>query len=116
MIEVHYSRDFHAIRVTSTSHNEFWPSISRVFSENAQDAQQLSAYSLQLPVWEFLACRNSFRYNLEKYNLELSVDDEVKQILAKANENEIRYHDALLAQPISKKELEDKLKSRGFVR
>jgi len=116
MIEVRYSRDFHAIQVVSTSHKELWPSISRAFEENAQDVQELSAYSLQLPVWEFLSCRKSLKYNLEKYQLELVVDDEVKQILAKANENEIRYHDALSAQPVSEEVLIEKLRMNGFIR
>lgn len=116
MIEFVYDNTNQAIQITTVDHFDLWPLVRRVFEENSQEIQLISSDSIRLPVWEFLSCRKSLVYILEKYGLEYKVDDQVKKILNTAIEREKEYQYQLTAKPLDQEVLLTVLQEKGFTR
>lgn len=116
MIEFVYDNVYQIIQVTATDHIDVWSVVRRVFEENSQEIQLISPYSIRIPVWEFLSCRKSLVYVLQKYGLDFKVDDQVKKILSTAIDREKEYQYQLTAQPLEQESISASLKEKGFIR
>ena len=117
MIDISYNNSLQSIDIAASEDDVgVWPAISRAVEENARETSVTSSRGLNLPVWEFLACRKSLSYTFQKYHLEPNLDDQVKNILITAREKEGWYKNALLASPIDHIALTNTLKQNGFKR
>ena len=117
MIDISYNNSLQSIDIAASEEDAgVWPAVSRAIEENARETSVTSSRSLNLPVWEFLACRKSLSYTFQKYSLEPNVDDQVRNILVTALEKEGWYKKALIASPIDHVSLVNILKQNGFKR
>jgi SNF2 family DNA or RNA helicase len=116
MIEFIYDKSHQSIQLSATDRFDVWPAISRVFEEKSQEIEVVSAYSLRLPVWEFLSCRKSLVYALQKNNLEYKVDSQVEQILKAAISRENQYQNNTRFEPLDLEAVLSVLHKKGFRR
>lgn len=116
MIEFVYDHSHQFVQIRATDHFDLWPAISRVFEEKSQEIQVVSSYSIRLPVWEFLACRKSLTYILQKYDLEYQVDVQVEKILKAAIDREKKYKDNLSIASLEEEKVLIALRKKGFTR
>jgi SNF2 family DNA or RNA helicase len=116
MVEIVYDHAHQAIQVSAKDRFDVWAAVSRVFEENSQEMEVVSSYSVRLPVWEFLSCRKSLVYVLEKYDLGYEVDNRVRQILKTAIDREKLYQNQLLSGPLDQEIVVNTLQKKGFIR
>lgn len=116
MLKIQYLDIFHEIIISLSQRQELWPTVRAAILENAEEVTEVGAYTLQLPVWAFLSCRQALRYELRKHQLVWEVDSAVEQILRRASSHQTDYHNAIKNPSIPEADLIEKLKKTGFTR
>src|SRR5258706_1790661 len=115
MLEIRYLENIQQIELNLVDDRQYWPFICNAIKENAEETSSIGAFSLRLPVWAFFSCRAAFVYTLQKNNITLSSDENVKKFLGLAKERQEEYNQAA-SKIQTEAELMGRLKDVGFSR
>lgn len=98
--------------------NEFenWPFVLASIQENSEEISMVGLHTVRLPVWAFLSCRTNIGYVLQQRNIQYSMDDDTKKILANAMIHANDYEVTNQLKPLPEDELVEILSRKGFTR
>ena len=106
--------DFSAIIAINKS-CEAWDDIRRVFQDSTSEVLNVGEYSLKLPWWAFLNCKENLVYHLKKNQIKLRLSVPAESFLIKSNLKKTSYFEAINSQPPTD-DLEEVLSMNHFKR
>jgi len=116
MVKISYISESYSVEIVTDSHNQAWAEIRRVCEENAVEIIVPSDRNIVMPWWSFLSSVNGINLIVKKYNLPLTLDENVKKYLLLAQETRKQFKNTLNSKPVSEHFITDKLEAIGFKR
>lgn len=117
-ITIKYNSENQTAILSTDNQSLAWTEVNRAYSEETIEINQISNQAFQIPWWVFINNRLLLAHYVNKFNIELSFNEDAEDKLQQVLEIEKHYHDIreCNVKKISKDELIRKLESTGFKR
>ncbi len=111
-----YNKDNRSALIRIVDGQEGWAQIKRVCEDQSDQVRILLTNALEIPWWSFLSIRDSIRYNIRRYTLDLELSEEAKTLLKKSKDSEEAYEQIIVPEKLTEEKIIEKLKDSGFER
>jgi SNF2 family DNA or RNA helicase len=111
-----YDYKEHRVVLTSSLASQGWLAIWRAARDATEDLDDISSTKVSIPVWAFLSIRLYIRDALRQELVVLELDDQLKDLLQKAEQAEHDLQRSSELQAVPAEQVQGRLAERGFRR
>jgi hypothetical protein len=116
MLRVRYLPEEQLAELSTDQQSPAFSAIRRTCEDRSEDVRNESGTSFTLPWWTFLSCREAIGLILRQHGSDVSFDPGTRAFILEASRREAAYRRAVDAEPVSREDIQERLRGVGFTR